>query len=200
MLATILLGLTAQTATLEADSAKAGMTCARAHYAMTSVSIPTGKDRFAWSGRMGLYTIIAMEPGRAPDGLMMRLSARAVETAQSLPDTEAAAQLLPQCERRFARPARPTLPANALDRDFMCFGVLNFFAGMLRRWEDPGDPDIAATEAARLAFQGRLRGERIVPAGYRDMRTIQAKTSREIAASAALGDPFAIATACRALL
>lgn len=196
----IAMALSAQNVTLEADPAKAALTCARAQYVMSGEAPPADKDRLAWTGRMELYSLKAASPEREPEKFLDRLGAIAGNMAASLPTAEEAAVLMPQCERRFTVPARVILPKDALDRDFMCFAVLNLFVGMISRWQDPQDSDFLALDNARIAFQKRLPGSRIVPKGYFDQPTIKAKTSRELAASANLGDPFAVATACRALL
>ncbi|MCW3849207.1 hypothetical protein OF829_18370 [Sphingomonas sp. LB-2] len=125
----MLIAILAQSATLDADTARAATACADAWL----VAAPAeGVSRFLTSSGVGYYLLqlAAADPQGEP--LLTRMSELAHSYKPNPVSLAEAKALMPQCDLRFPM-ARTTelaiLPADPFDRDRLCFAVTSIQVG-----------------------------------------------------------------------
>lgn len=195
MLAMFALAL--QTPTLEADNAKAAMTCAQA---VTIVDASTRTPLQLTSQ----FTYLAMQSVKAKPGtgsFFDQLNALSEQASKGTALTpEQAKPLAPLCDRRFpiARGNAPArLPADPLRRDMLCFSMLSVLQGAAEEIAKSGsDSDLTKIKAALLPLTEKVTDAEVKKRGFATEDAFVKALGDEMLASLASGNPLTIATAC----
>ncbi|MEZ0243509.1 MAG: hypothetical protein ACAH11_09055 [Sphingomonas sp.] len=194
----ILLALLAQGPTLDADPYKAGLTCADAWV----VAAPAENlSRFETTSGVGHYLMQAAAADTKGKPFLDRVTEvnnAAKPKDVSLADAQA---LMPQCDKRFplGRTREPAkLPADPLDRDFLCFAVISIqvgaATGMAR--EEHDDSMLKRWQPIQDLYAGRLDNARLVKAGLKDGPAVDAAFNRVMLGSLQIGNVDSISRAC----
>lgn len=195
MLAMFALAL--QTPTLEADNAKAAMTCAQA---VTIVDASTRSPLQLTSQ----FTYLAMQSVKARPGAgsffdqLNALSEQAGKAAALTP--EQAKAIAPLCDRRFpiARGSTPTrLPADPFRRDMLCFGTLSVLQGAAEEIAKTGsDSGLTKIRAALSPLTDRMTDAELKKRGFVADDAFVKALGDEMLASLTSGNPMTVAAAC----
>lgn len=192
-----MLALALQTPTLEADNAKAAMTCARA----VSIADSPTKSPLQLTSQ---FTHLAMQSAKAKPGTgsffdqLNTLSEQAGKADALTP--EQAKALAPLCDRRFpiARSSAPArLPADPFRRDLLCFGTLSVLQGAAEEIAKNGsDSDLVKIRAALSPLTGRMTDAELKKRGFAADDAFVKALGDEMLGSLASGNPMTIAAAC----
>jgi hypothetical protein len=192
-----MLALALQTPTLEADNAKAAMTCARA----VSIADSPTKSPLQLTSQ---FTHLAMQSAKAKPGTgsffdqLNTLSEQAGKAGALTP--EQANALAPLCDRRFpiARSSAPArLPADPFRRDLLCFGTLSVLQGAAEEIAKNGsDSDLVKIRAALSPLTGRMTDAELKKRGFAADDAFVKALGDEMLGSLASGNPMTIAAAC----
>jgi hypothetical protein len=192
-----MLALALQTPTLEADNAKAAMTCARA----VSIADSPTKSPLQLTSQ---FTHLAMQSAKAKPGTgsffdqLNTLSEQAGKAGALTP--EQAKALAPLCDRRFpiARSSAPArLPADPFRRDLLCFGTLSVLQGAAEEIAKNGsDSDLVKIRAALSPLTGRMTDAELKKRGFAADDAFVKALGDEMLGSLASGNPMTIAAAC----
>jgi hypothetical protein len=192
-----MLALALQTPTLEADNAKAAMTCARA----VSIADSPTKSPLQLTSQ---FTHLAMQSAKAKPGTgsffdqLNTLSEQAGKAGALTP--EQAKALAPLCDRRFpiARSSAPArLPADPFRRDLLCFGTLSVLQGAAEEIAKNGsDSDLVKIRAALSPLTGRMTDAELKKRGFGADDAFVKALGDEMLGSLASGNPMTIAAAC----
>lgn len=192
-----MLALALQTPTLEADNAKAAMTCARA----VSIADSPTKSPLQLTSQ---FTHLAMQSAKAKPGTgsffdqLNTLSEQAGKAGALTP--EQAKALAPLCDRRFpiARSSAPArLPADPFRRDLLCFGTLSVLQGAAEEIAKNGsDSDLVKIRAALSPLTGRMTDAELKKRGFGADDAFVKALGDEMLGSLAGGNPMTIAAAC----
>jgi hypothetical protein len=192
-----MLALALQTPTLEADNAKAAMTCARA----VSIADSPTKSPLQLTSQ---FTHLAMQSAKAKPGTgsffdqLNTLSEQAGKAGALTP--EQAKALAPLCDRRFpiARSSAPArLPADPFRRDLLCFGTLSVLQGAAEEIAKNGsDSDLVKIRAALSPLTGRMTDAELKKRGFDADDAFVKALGDEMLGSLASGNPMTIAAAC----
>lgn len=192
-----LFALMLQTATLDADNAKAAKTCAQA-----LVIAGTGTE-----SPMRLtshFTFMAMQAARAENPgakFFDRLKALSDEIAgQTVLSPDDAKALAPQCDRRFplARSTAPArLPADPFRRDMLCFGTLSLLQGAAEELRKEGDGATLDKITTRLKpLSDKMADAELQKRGMASESAFMKALSDEMLGAIDVGNPLGIAAAC----
>lgn len=186
----------AQTATLDADDSKAALACAMA----VAVASPS-ENPMRITSQVSHFVMQAAkaDPGGKPFLERVGELTGQAETADQTADSAKA--LLPECDRRFplARAsATVRLPADAFQRDLMCFGILGIFRGAAGQLEeDSGDAGaLDRIQTALAPISDRLTDAALNAHGIASEDAFSAAMGEQIKASLALGNGEDVARAC----
>lgn len=192
-----MLALALQTPTLEADNAKAAMTCAQA----VSIADSPTKSPLQLTSQ---FTHLAMQSAKAKPGTgsffdqLNTLSEQAGKAGALTP--EQAKALAPLCDRRFpiARSSAPArLPADPFRRDLLCFGTLSVLQGAAEEIAKNGsDSDLVKIRAALSPLTGRMTDAELKKRGFAADDAFVKALGDEMLGSLASGNPMTIAAAC----
>lgn len=194
----------AQAPALEADPARAGMTCGAAAAATASeatVRLTVQASYFvmqsARADRQGRPFLERFEE------MMRSLAVHAGELVRSGRLANGGGAVLAECDRRFplARSTAPArLPADPLRRDLMCLGVISFLEGAAREGPTGGTPTHDEIVRAQAAYTALLDDERMTGAGLADEAEAMRAVGELTAESLDLGNTEMVSRACMARL
>ena len=192
-----LFALLLQTATLDADGAKAARTCAQA-----LVIAGTGAE--SPMRLTSQFTHMAMQAARAEGAdanFFERLSTLSDEIGkEATVSLDGAKALAPQCERRFplARSTAPArLPKDPFRRDVLCFGTLSLLQGAAEELRKGGDSTALDKIAAKLKpLSDKLTDDELKKRGLGSDDAFLKLLSSEMLASVDTGNPLSVAVAC----
>ncbi|MFZ5746114.1 MAG: hypothetical protein ACOY45_00485 [Pseudomonadota bacterium] len=187
-----------QTATLEADSAKAALTCARA------VAVAdAGQSPLKLTAQLAYYVMHSAKIDQGGNTYLGRVQDLTATVAEGPEITSAQAKaLMPQCQKRFPVKVGAELSADPLQRDLMCLGSLGILMGAAQAMaEDGGD----STELDRLtpiysALSPKLTNDRLAAAGITSDDQMSESLGNALKASLDIGDPDVVSRACAAYL
>lgn len=193
----IMLALALQTPTLEADNAKAAMTCAQA----VSIADSPTKSPLQLTSQ---FTHLAMQSAKAKPGagsVFDQLNALSQQAGKGVTITpEQAKMLAPLCDRRFpiARGTAPArLPSDSFRRDLLCFGMLSVLQGAAEEIARNGsDSDLAKIRAALSPLTGKLTDDELKKRGFSSDGAFLKALGDEMIGSVTIGNPMTIAAAC----
>lgn len=192
-----LFALMLQTATLDADNAKAARTCAQA-----LVIAGTGTE--SPMRLTSQFTHMAMHAAKAEGAganFFERLNTLSDEIGKEpTVSLESARALAPQCDRRFplARGTAPArLPADPFRRDVLCFGTLSLLQGAAEELRKDGDSATLGKIAAKLKpLSDKLTDDELKRRGLGSDGAFLKLLSDEMLASIGTGSPLTVANAC----
>jgi hypothetical protein len=191
-----MIALMLQTATLEADTAKAAMTCAQA---LTIADASTRSPMQLTSQ----FTYLAMQSAKAkPEGSLFEQLNKVSEQAGNgtVTSPEQAKLLAPLCDRRFplARgSARAQLPSDSFRRDLLCFGTLSVLQGAAEEIAKNGDDSgLAKIKAGLEPLSQRMTDAELKKRGFVAEGAFLKAMGDEMLGSLATGNPLTIAAAC----
>ncbi|MCX8476228.1 MAG: hypothetical protein MT490_10575 [Sphingomonas sp.] len=192
-----LFALSLQTATLDADGAKAARTCAQ-----TLVIAGTGTE--SPMRLTSQFTHMAMHAAKAEGvgaSFFERLNTLSEEIGKEpTVSLESAKVLAPQCDRRFplARSTAPArLPKDPFRRDVLCFGTLSLLQGAAEELSKDGDSTALDKIAAKLKpLSDKLTDDELKKRGLGSDDAFLKLLSDEMLASIGAGNPLAVAVAC----
>ena len=185
-----------QTATLDADAAKAAITCAQA------VTIADAGTRSPMQ-LTSQFTYLMMQAAKAkPEGTFFeqisQLSQSTAAAARMSPDQ--AKPLAPVCNARFpiARSAAlARLPSDPFRRDVLCFSTLSVLQGAAEEIAKEGDDAASAKiKAAIEPLTARLNDAELKKRGLDVDQKFTKVMGDEMLASLPIGNPLTIAAAC----
>ena len=192
-----LFALMLQTTTLDADPAKAAMTCAQA------VTIADSSTRSPLQ-LTSQFSYLAMQSAKAKPGTgtffdqLNTLSSQASTGVTLTP--EQAKPLVPQCDRRFplARSTAPVrLPSDPFRRDMLCFGTLSVLQGAAEEIQKGGgDSGLTKIQAALKPLTDRLTDEDLKKRGLDADDAFIKALGNEMIGSLSIGNVLTIAAAC----
>jgi len=191
------LALMFQTATLDADNAKAAMTCAQAVTIVDSSS----KSPLQLTSQ---FTYLAMQSAKAKPGAgsffdqLNALSEQVGKDAALTP--EQAKTLAPLCDKRFpiARsPAPARLPSAPFRRDMLCFGTLSVLQGAAEEIAKAGsDSQLTKIRAALTPLTDKMTDDALKKRGLASDGAFVKALGDEMLASLPVGNPMTVAAAC----
>jgi len=191
-----LFALMLQTATLDADTAKAAMTCAQA----ITISDAAAKSPMQLTSQ---FTHLMMQSAKAkPEGKFFDQLNKLSESASSgTPLTpEQAKPLVAACDTRFplARSSAPArLPTDAFRRDVLCFGTLSVLQGAAEEIAKTGsDAELVKVRAALKPLSEKLTDAELNKRGLASDDKFLTLLSNEMIASITIGNPLTVAAAC----
>lgn len=189
--------LALQTPTLEADNAKAAMTCAQA----VSIADSPTKSPLQLTSQ---FTYLAMQSAKAKPGagsVFDQLNALSEQAGKGVSITsEQAKALAPLCDRRFplARGGAPArLPADPFRRDLLCFGTLSVLQGAAEEIAKNGsDSDLTKIRAALSPLTDKMTDAELEKRGFSSDGAFLKALGDEMIGSVTIGNPMTIAAAC----
>jgi hypothetical protein len=191
-----MLVLMLQTTALEADTAKAAMTCAQA---LTIVDASVKSPMQLTSQ----FTHLAMQSVKAkPEGSFFEQLNKVSEQAGNgtVASPEQAKLLAPLCDRRFplARGSAPArLPSDSFRRDLLCFGTLSVLQGAAEEIAKNGDGSgLSKIKAALAPLNNRMTDAELKKRGFTTDEAFIKAMGDEMLGSLGTGNPLTIATAC----
>lgn len=191
------LALMFQTATLDADNAKAAMTCAQAVTIVDSSS----KSPLQLTSQ---FTYLAMQSAKAKPGtgsFFDQLNALSEQVGKGAALTpEQAKALAPLCDKRFpiARSLAPTrLPSDSFRRDMLCFGTLSVLQGAAEEIAKAGnDSQLTKIKAALTPLTDKMTDDALKKRGLASDGAFVKALGDEMLASLPVGNPMTVAAAC----
>jgi len=192
----ITLALMMQTASLDADPAKAALTCAMA---VAVADASQGPMRVTSQVSHLVMQAANADPGTKP--FLDRVGELTDKAGAGNQTAEKAKALMPECDRRFplARAsATVRLPRDPFDRDVMCFGVLAMLQGAAKQLEeDSGDASpLDKIETAFAPISDRLTDDALKAHGIASETGFTLAMGNQLKASLALGNAESVARAC----
>jgi len=191
------LALMLQTATLDADNAKAAMTCAQAVTIVDSSS----KSPLQLTSQ---FTYLAMQSAKAKPGIgsffdqLNALSEQVGKDAVLTP--EQAKAFAPLCDKRFpiARSLAPArLPSDSFRRDMLCFGTLSVLQGAAEEIAKAGsDSQLTKIKAALTPLTDKMTDDALKKRGLASDGAFVKALGDEMLASLPVGNPMTVAAAC----
>jgi hypothetical protein len=192
-----LFALMLQTTTLDADTAKAAMTCAQA------VTIADSPNRSPLR-LTSQFTYLAMQSAKAKPGtgsFFDQLNTLSAQAGAGSPVTPEQARLLaPLCDKRFplARSDAPArLPSDPFRRDMLCFGTLSVLQGAAEEIEKGGgDSGLKKIQAALAPLTDKMTDEELKKRGLGADDAFLKALGTEMIGSLTIGNPLTIGAAC----
>lgn len=192
----ILLALLAQTVALDADPAKAALTCAMS-VAITDAS----ENPMRLTSQVSHFIMQATkaDPGSKP--FLDRVGELTDQAGAGTQTAESAKAAMPECDKRFplARTNGPVhLPTDSFDRDVMCFGALALLKGAASQIEEDGGDagPLDKIETALAPISDRLTDAALKAHGIASDTGFAAAMGEQLKASLALGNVESVALAC----
>lgn len=192
----IALALMMQTASLDADPAKAALSCAMA----TAVADASqGPMRVTSQVSHFVMQAAKADPGTKP--FLDRVGELTEQAGSGTRTAEFAKAVMPECDRRFPL-ARSTaavrLPGDAFDRDVMCFGVIALLKGAATQFEEDGGDagPLDKLETAFAPISDRLTDEALRARGINSEAAFTVAMGNQLKASLVLGNAESVARAC----
>jgi hypothetical protein len=191
-----LFALMLQTATLDADTAKAAITCAKTFTV-------TDADTKSAMQLTSQFTHLTMQAAKAkPEGSFFeqlnKLSAQA--SAGPAMTAEQAKPFVPLCDRRFplARGSAPAkLPSDSFRRDVLCFGVLSVMQGAAEEIAKSGvDGGLTKIKAGLKPLTDKLTDDELKRRGLGSDGAFLKALGDEMLGALSSGNPITLSAAC----